>query len=722
MECLGRFVCLSPFSMLCCNIMLIIFEKLILGIVMSRLTIAISLYFSLIGMTQAGSEHVQELDNLIITTPLGESTANTALPVSILSGDELRMKAASSVGETLKNEPGITSQSFGPGVGQPVIRGQSGSRVHVLQNGLGSLDVSSLSPDHANSTEALWAERIEVLRGPATLLYGSGAIGGVVNVMDNRIPDHVPEKVVEGAIEQRYNTVNEGKSTAFKLDGGKGMLAWHLDGFYRDSINLQIPGSAVDETAAAEEHDDHEEHQESSQGRLLNSNTRARSGTAGFSLVGDKGFIGVSINHLDNNYGVPPGAHEHEHEEEAGSESVRIDLQQTRYDMKAELYEPFEFADSMRMRLGYNDYQHAEVENGVAGTVYNNEGFESRVELIQKPWAFFDHGVIGVQTKNSEFSALGDEAVVPKSDINSFGFFTVQDIHTEYLTYEMGMRVEQQWIEPEDRAESSHTPVSFSASALWSITEQDSIKLMFSRSQRAPDIQELFSNGPHLATASYELGDTGLIEETSHNLELGLHIDRDWVQADFNLYHNWVQEYITQINNGMFFDHDAETIVANCAGDCLPVFLSQQKDAEFQGFEAQVTVPVLRNDYGQLNSQLFADYVRGRFTDGSDIPRMPPLRYGMELAWTHTDWMANIRITRAERQDNPGINETETDGYWLLNLGANYRLHAGEHVDMLWFVKANNLLDDEIRNSVSYLRNVAPEAGRGAEMGLRIEF
>lgn len=681
---------------------------------MIRLFSLFALLFLLGQPAYSGSEHVQELDNLIISTPLEQSTANTALPVSILSGDELRMKAASTVGETLQNEPGITNQSFGPGVGQPVIRGQSGPRVHVLQNSLGSLDVSSLSPDHANSTESLWAERIEVIRGPATLLYGSGAIGGIVNVLDNRIPDAIPENIVQGAVEQRYNTVNEGKSTAFKLDGGKGMLAWHLDGFYRDSINLQIPGNALDEAAIHEEHGD-----EGSEGRLLNSNTRARSGTAGFSLVGERGFIGVSVNHLDNNYGVPPGAHEHEGDESA---EVRIDLRQNRYDLKAEVNDPFAFADSLRLRLGYNDYQHAELENGIPGTVYSNEGFESRIELVQKPWLFFDHGVVGAQSKNSEFSALGEEAVVPKSNIDSFGLFTVQDIHAETMTYEIGMRIEQQWIKPVDRQETSHTPVSFSTAAIWSVTEQDSVKLSFSRSQRAPDIQELFSHGPHLATASYEIGNAELIEETSHNLELGIHVDRDWLQADFNLYQNWVQDYITQINSGLLFDHDAEAIVASCAGDCLPVYQTQQKDAQFQGFEAQVTVPLWRTDYGRLDSQLFADYVRGRFSDGSDIPRMPPLRYGMELAWNNSDWHANIRMTRAERQDNPGFNETETDGYWQLNAGANYRLHVGGYADMLWFVKANNLLDDDIRNSVSYLRTVAPQGGRGAEMGVRIEF
>lgn len=654
----------------------------------------------------AKSDHVHELDQLIISTPLSDSISNTALPVSILSGDELRLKASSSIGETLKNEPGITSQSFGPGVGQPVIRGQTGSRVHVLQNGVGSLDVSSLSPDHSNSTESLWAERIEVLRGPATLLYGSGAIGGVVNVIDNRIPSIIPEGLLTGAFEQRYNTVNEGKSSAFKLEGGKDMLAWHLDGFYRDSINQQIADNAVQGV------DDG--------GRLLNSNTRARSGTAGFSIIGDKGFIGFSINHLDNNYGVPAGEG-HDEDEDHDEHVVRIDQQQTRFDMKGELKEPLPFIEELRFRLGYNDYKHIELENGEAGTVFNNEGFESRIELIQEPWAFFDHGVMGVQTKNSEVSAIGEEAVIPKTDINSFGFFTVQDIHTEHLTYELGLRVEQQW--SDQGQEVSHTPVSFSTSALWSVTEEDSIKLTFSRSERAPDVQELFSNGLHHASSTYDIGNSNLSIETSHNIELGFHIDHDRFQADINLYQNWVDDYIAKINNGQYFDSDTENFVSNCTEDhCFPVFNAQQQDAEFQGFEAQITIPVLATDYGQLDSELFADYVRGQFSNGNDIPRMPPLRYGMQLSWKDTAWATQVRMTRAEKQDNPGLNEAETDGYWLLDLSANYRLSVADYADLLLFVKANNLLDQDIRHSVSYLRSSAPEAGRGVEMGLRIEF
>ncbi|WP_198244701.1 TonB-dependent receptor [methane-oxidizing endosymbiont of Gigantopelta aegis] len=648
----------------------------------------------------AEPEHVQTLDALVIhATP--PQAAETALPVSMLSGDELRMKASSTLGETLQNEPGISSQSFGPGVGQPVIRGQSGARVQVLQNSLSSLDVSSLSPDHANSTESLWAEKIEVLKGPATLLYSSGAIGGVVNVLDNRIPDMLPEKALQGAIEQRYNTVNEGKSTAFKLEGRANQLAWHLDGFYRDSINLRIPGYAINGQA------------NSSQGRLQNSNTRARSGTAGFSWVGDNGFVGVSVNHLNNNYGIPPA-------EEAAS--VRIAMQQTRYEMKSAVNSPFAFAEKLRIQLGYNDYQHTELEGGAASNVYKQEGFSSRLELVQKPWAIFDHGVVGVQTRNSRFSAIGAEAIVPASDINGFSWFTMQDIHTEYMTYELGLRVEQQWISPENLPEKSHTPVSFSAAAIWNVSEEDSVTLTFTRSQRAPGVQELFSDGPHLATQSYDRGNANLIEETSHNLELGLHIDHEKVQADINLYQNWVQDYITQISSGQFFDLNNEIFITSCTLNCLPVFNTQQRDAEFQGFEAQINLRLADFKNGSLNTQGFADYVRGRFSGGGDVPRMPPLRYGMALSWRSLDWMADMRITRAEKQNHPGLNEAETAGYWLLNLAAQYQLNAGDDAEIKLFVNANNLLDQDIRHSVSYLRQFAPEPGRGVAMGVRVTF
>ncbi len=682
----------------------------------------------------ADEQHSETLETMIISTPLPQSTDNTALPVTVLSGEQLRLRVGSSLGETLQQEPGITSQSFGPGVGQPVIRGQTGSRVHVLQNGLGSLDASSLSPDHANSTEALWAERIEVLRGPAALLYGSGAIGGVVNVIDNRVPDHIPEQLIEATIEQRYNTVNTGKNTAFKLEGGKGKFAFHVDGFYRDSGNLEIPGLAIDTEAEAETHDeddvddDHDDEVQNSNNKLLNSDTSSLSGTIGLSLVGDNGFIGFSVNHLKNDYGIPPGAHGHGDEEEhegEEAENIRIDLRQTRYDLKGELSLPYQFANKIKLRLGYNDYQHIEKENGLTGTTYDNRGFVSRVEVLQDAWWLFDHGVVGFQTRNNTFSALGEEAFVPETDFDSFGIFMLEDLHFKDVTLEFGVRVEQQWTNPSGLNERSHTPVSASMSALWYITDNDSLSLSFSRSQRAPDIQELFANGPHLSTRSFELGDSSLNEETAHNIELGIRINRDWMQAEVNVFQNWVDDYISQFNTGRFFDDTAGQIADSCPTlDCLPVFQAVQRDAQLRGFEGQVTVPIWNFDSGLLETRLFADFVRAEFSDkrGGDIPRMPPLRFGGQLGWKTPNWGINLRATRSQRQNNPGANETATGGYLAFNVNAQYRLDFSANSSMLLFAKGTNLLNDEIRYSTSFLRNFAPQAGRGVELGLRVEF
>ncbi len=652
------------------------------------------------------SEHLEALDKLIISAPLGQSVANTALPVSVLTGDNLRQKIAATLGETLANEPGITNQSFGPGVGQPVIRGQSGSRVSVMQNGLGSLDVSALSPDHANSTDAFFAQRIEILRGPSSLLYGSSAIGGVVNVIDNRIPVLSYENLLEGAVEQRYNTVNEGKTTAFKVDGNHSFLAFHLDGVFNESVALQIPDYAVDITKNSGNYNSHN--------RLRNSQNRKKLGTVGFSVNGGLGYIGFSINHQTNHYGVPP---------ETADEMVRIDATQSRYDLKAELTEPIIGINNILMRLAYNDYQHVELENNQPGTTYNHEGFEGRLEITQPAWWLFEHGVFGVQTRNSQFSALGAEAIVPKSSIDSIGVFTVQDLHSPLGIYEFGLRVEHQSINPDNQVTTNHTPVSGSVSGLWDLAEPLSLSLSFSHSQRAPDIQELFIKGSHPATQSYDIGNRVLTEETSRNIELGLHFETDGFKADLNLYHNWILDYVARIHSNQYYDLVSETISHRCgSGSCHKVYNVEQHDAQFQGYELQLMMPLLEVGVNHVDAEFFSDYVRGQFYDHGDIPRLPPLRYGFQLTWHHPDLMANIRLTRAERQERPGNHETQTDGYWLLNSGTNMTLVEDAQSRLVFYANAKNLLNQTIRQSVSYLRNIAPQQGRGFEFGVRAEF
>ncbi|MDP1666869.1 MAG: TonB-dependent receptor [Methylobacter sp.] len=665
------------------------------------------IYFSLLAAAitptaYAAEQNVLELDEVVVTGPLQEKVSESAIPVTVLSDDELRLKVGHSIGETLKNELGITSQSFGPGVGTPVIRGQSGPRVRVLNNGIGSNDVSAISPDHATSVEPLLAERIEVLRGPSTLLYGSGAIGGVVNVIDNRIPDKLPDKLLGGALEQRFDSVSDETSTVMKIEGGKSNLAYHLDGFYRDRNNLDIGGSAID-VNAAQATDPTLDVIQNTKGYIDNTSAHAISGSAGVSLVGDPGFAGVSINRLENNYGIAPDG--------SGGEITRIDLKQSKYDFKSELKNPFRYAESLRMKLGYTDYQHTEIADGMPGAFFTNKTYESRLELTHNPLGIF-RGLVGFQAIASDFAAIDkstSEVIVPQTQTNSYGIFAVESFNIGALANQLGIRVEDTTLNPQGLSSFSYVPVSASASSVWKLNDSNSLNLAITRSQRAPQVQELLANGFHDATRSFEVGNVNLREETSYNLDLGYKFKSDWVRAQLDLFHNWAGDYIYQQRNGEFIDG-------------APVLETRQADATFMGYESKLIFPLMQNHIGLVDLTLFSDYTRGQFANGGDVPRMPPLRFGFQLDHVKGNWNTNLRLTRGEAQTHAGDNDTTTAGYMLLSLGTQYQILDLHDADVMVFAKANNLLNENIRNSTSYLRNFAPEPGRGAEIGFRVSY
>ncbi len=653
----------------------------------------------------------QTLDDIVVTAPLQDKKSDSPLPITVLSDDELRMKTGHSIGDTLKNELGINSQSFGPGVGTPVIRGQAGPRVRVLSNGIGSNDVSAISPDHATSVEPLLAERIEVLRGPASLLYGSGAIGGVVNVIDNRIPSRMFDKLAGAALEQRFDSTSDETSTTMKVEGGQDSIAYHLDGSYRHRNNLDIGGSGID-TAKVAITDPSLSVVDNPTGYLNNTGAEAISGSAGLSWIGALGFAGASINTLNNNYGIAPNG--------TGEEIVRIAMRQQKYDFKSELDKPFRFAKSLRTRLGYTDYEHTEIANGSPGAYFTNQSYEGRIELAHQDLGPL-RGVVGFQAQSSDFNAiekLSGDSIVPRSDIASYGVFAVESFDLGAVTYQLGTRVEQTDIRPDGYANLSYTPVSASASALWKLDTRNSLNLAVTRSSRAPQVQELLSDGYHDATRSFDRGELNLKEETSYNLDLGYRFKSDWLRAEFDLFHNWASDYIYQHRSGDFVDENGDT----CATDCVPVLHSAQTDAIFKGYEAKLIFPMMENHYGLLDLTLFSDYTRGQFVNGGDVPRMPPLRYGLQLDYNQDKLSTYLRFTRAESQAHVGEFETSSAGYFLLNIGANYQLKAYKDAKLLVFAKGNNLLDQNIRNATSYLRNFAPEAGRGAEVGFRVSY
>lgn len=690
---------------------------------------------SIVLTVQAEEQRSTELEPIIVTSPLQLKLSESALPVTVLSDDELRMKTGHSIGDTLKNELGISSQSFGPGVGTPVIRGQAGPRVRVLSNGIGANDMSAISPDHATSVEPLMAERIEVLRGPATLLYGSGAMGGVVNVIDNRIPGKAFDKALNAALEQRFDSTSDETSTAMKVEGSKDHIAYHVDGFYRHRNNLDIGGSGID-TAKVAITDPGLEIIDNPKGYLNNTGAEAISGSAGLSWIDDFGFAGASIHNINNNYGIAPDG--------TGDEIVQIAMRQNKYDFKSELLNPFQFAKTLRTRLGYTDYQHTEIANGETGALFTNKTYEGRIELEHQDIGPL-RGVVGFQAQSSDFQGQHYhthnhdeheehqdehdeehegplvEDIVPRSDVQSYGVFAVESFDAGPVTYQFGTRVEQTDIRPDNGQNFSYTPVSASVSALWKLDQRSSLNLALTRSSRAPQVQELLSDGFHHATRSWERGDTSLKEETSYNLDLGYRFRSDWMRTELDLFHNWASDYIYQRRTGEFLDEEGHS--EHCDDSyCVPVLQSSQNDAIFKGYEAKLIFPMMENHLGLLELTLFSDYTRGEFKSGGNVPRMPPLRYGFQLDYNQNKLSSYLRLTRADDQPHAGDFETSTAGYYLLNVGVNYQIKAYQDTRFMVFAKGNNLLNENIRNSTSYLRNFAPEAGRGAEVGFRVSY
>jgi iron complex outermembrane receptor protein len=685
------------------------------------------------------------MEHVLVSVPLHKKTAETALPVTVLSGDELKRVAASTIGDTLSNTPGLANASFGPGVGQPVIRGQQGARVTVLQNGTSSADASNLSADHAVSVEPLLADSIEVLRGPSTLLYGGGAIGGVVNVVDNRIPTSLPEEP-SGGLEYRHDSASDMDNVVGRFEGSSGNFAVHVDALYRDWSDLEIPGYAEREEDhdEDEDHDDHEEHEEDEEGRkgvLENTGGRTKSLTLGGSYHFEDGFFGLAVSRLENTYGIPAGAHAHhgeeehdedhdedhegeeheEHEHEEGEEEggITLDVEQTRYDAALHWHEPMAGLEVVRGFLTYTDYEHKEIEgSGEVGTTYANETWEGRLELVHETMANF-HGVFGLQVKSGEFSALGEEAFIPVTDSDEIGLFWLEDWHRDDWTFEFGARYDHDERDPDTPAASSSSfnALSLSGSALWNFAADWQVGAALSIAERAPTIEELYSNVEatneselvvHAATDAIEIGSADLDTETSNNIDFSLDWLGDGHYVTFTVFYNDFSDYIGLLATGEEVDE-------------VDVYVYEQQDAEFYGVEVDSEFTLASLGGGDLRLKVFGDLIRGELDNGDDVPRLTPRRVGGRLSWTSDSWQLWGQVVDAADQDRAGVNEEETEGYTRWDLGLDYRLSLGGG-DLVTFVNFNNIGDEEVRLSTSFLRDVAPEAGRSIEAGIRYSF
>jgi iron complex outermembrane receptor protein len=647
-----------------------------------------------------------ELESLVISASgLAKQSHEMTTPAAVMEGDELVLRREATLGETLESMPGMRSSSFGAGAARPVIRGLDGARVKVLSDGVELLDASTISPDHAVTSEPLLAERIEVLKGPATLLYGGGAIGGVVNVIDKKIPTYVPAKGYEGELELRTNSVANEGAGVFGTTAGSGNFAVRAEGTKRQADEYEIPGSPDKQAGSYNDTD---------------------SFTLGASFIGERGYIGVAYGEQNNRYGLL--AHqeaecdldgskwhcgEHDDDEEEGHDEHAehgdvpyIDMRQKRWDMRGELSDPLPGFELARLRVGHSKYQHKEIEGGEVGTRFGNDATDARLEWTHQP-LFGWRGVLGAQTLRRDFEALGEEAYVPPTLTRNHGLFLLEEYTAGAWRYELGLRHEWQDIEVDGQRDTDHSGTSVSAGAVWTFAPQYSLGFSLSRSQRLPAAEELYANGPHAATRTVELGNVALKEETSHNAEITLRKFSGRTTFSFSLFRNQVNDFIYAADTG----HDI--------GGGYREIEYRQRDAVLTGAEGEIRFQA--SDATAFT--LFGDHVRGKLRDGGgDLPRIPADRLGVRVDQSFTTALnGQLEFYRVQRQDELADYETETGGYNMLGAGLSYS-GSLKQTDYMLYLKANNLLDEKARQHTSFIKDDVLLPGRNLTVGMRLAF
>ena len=645
---------------------------------------------------EAGTGDPIELDKLEVTaSPFRfHSDLELAQPADVLYGDQLMLRSQSTLGETVDQQLGVTASDFNPvGASRPVIRGLGGQRVRVLENGGSVMDVSDISVDHAVAIEPVLSRQIEVLRGPSTLMYGSGAIGGVVNVVNNRIPDRLPD-TIEGAFEGRFNSATTERTGAFRITGAVGDFALHGDGMYLKTDDYD---AAV--------------------GTIPNSSVEIGQWSAGGSYIGERGWVGISVSQLYDQYEIPvlPG----------DNEAPFIDLEQTRVNLKSRLDDPFSGFSGLNFNFAWGDYEHTEFENpGEIGTQFENDEFNTGVQLEHESFANW-LGAIGVQGGTRDLSAIGEEAFIPRTKIWNIGGFIVEERDFGDWHVELGARVEHKNYDPEQlRPSRNFTPYTLSAGSRWTFTPGYNISVNLARAQRAPQVQELYAQGTHVATQTFEFGNPDLQEETSNNIDLSFNkTDGDWTWS-LGAFYNFYQDYIflqeIDSNGDGLPDFVDEDGILDPNGPFLLVF-DRQRDAHFYGVEAEMKYQFMENDWGRMNGRVWGDFVRAKFTNGRNVPRISPWRIGGNLEYGYGRWQTGVDIFYVGEQDKTAVLETTTPGYTMININAVYTLPT-ESADIAFFVRGTNLLNEDARRSTSFLKDVAPLPGRAATVGVRTTF
>lgn len=640
---------------------------------------------SLIPLAAAQQAHQGEPhsdEEVIVTAPLEGARIESLQGAEVLGKKEIAERLANTIGEVLAGLPGVSSTFYGPGASRPIIRGLGDDRIRILENGIGTIDASSASPDHAVGADPLDARRIEVLRGAAALAYGGNAVGGVVNVIDETIPTRSPEKGWEARGLASYSTVDEGLQGGLGLTAAAGDFVLNGDFAWREAGDYETP-----------------------LGTTLNSFVDTRSYALGASLVKDWGFAGIGWKRFETAYGLPP--------EDPSEPGGHIELEQDRFESRGDIRIGDGFFRRFDFAFQYSDYTHTEFEgSGEPGTIFNNTGFEGRLELHNKGSDGRLSGATGLQFSQTDFEAIGEEAFLTPTETTDIGLFTVQRWDNESWGVEGGLRIEHRDLDNEVAGKRDFTPVSLSAGIFARPAENWFAGLTLARTERAPTNAELFADGPHLATGAYEVGDPSLGIETALSVEASLRYASDIYGFELSLYRIGFDGYIALIPTGA--DIELEP------GEFLPEYAFIQRDATFTGGEISASARLGQAGGFTFRADIAADLVRAEFDGGGDLPRIPPSTITLGLAAESDAFDARIELVDITEQTRVAAFETETPGSTVLNARLAWR-PAPDH-DLTLLLDADNLTDELVLVHSSFLKDDRPRPGRNFRFAISAKY
>jgi iron complex outermembrane receptor protein len=675
--------------------------------------------------TESTLELTLELDQLVhsdqitvTATGVARSLSEVVTPVDVLGGAELSLRREATLGQTLDKQPGVAATGYGQGSSRPVIRGLGSDRVRILENSLDTGDVSSLGPDHAVSSDPLAAERIEVVRGPGTLLYGANALGGVVNVQDGRVPDRRAAGPVTGAVELELASNADSAAGTAKLDGGVADLAWHLDLYARDQDDYSSPAPHQGEHAHGDEDGEPsgEDEEDLVTGTVGNSYAEASGATVGASYVAERGFLGIAVGGLDSEYGIPGHGHHHDDGEPpfAGFEQeeaeVHTELEQRRVDVHGRLDAPFAGFEAVRLSAGWRDYNHEEIEGEAVGTRFENDWRELRVDGLHDPVVGLA-GSVGLHWIDREFAAFGEEAFVQPTDTSRLAAYLFEQSDPDPLGVELGVRLENQDTRSSDPTlpDRDFDTLSAAAGLVLRLSDAWSAGANLSWSERAPTAEELYSDGPHAATFAYEIGDPNLESEVGQGVDVTIRADRDRYDGSLSAFTSRYADFIYLRDTGVVQDD-------------LTVMQYTQNDAEFYGFELHGHVELVHIADSHVHLGLTYDQVRASLrATGEPLPRIPPRSALLALIYLTERWDARVEGHWVDEQERVANNEQPTPSYTMLDVSVDFKIFAGTVMHEL-LLRGTNLTNEEAYNHISFLKLQAPLPGRNIALTYRFLF